>query len=552
MQVKQRLDALTSLRFVAAMMIVIGHAYPIFGSRVATLMPLNQGVSFFFVLSGFILAWNYPALTDSHARRSFLLARFARIWPLHVVTCFLWIALIFNFDRATHFPGASGFLRLTANLMLLQVWVPMPKWGLSFNGVSWSISAELFFYAMFPLLIFYWRQHWHRLLAVQAFVVVLFVGIATSYSLPAADTYPGVGLLGLIYFNPLVRILEFSVGIALSYTVRCIIASGFQLPRAQWLLLEIAVLVAVFIGLLAAANFSGIAQALGEPAAYYFSHEGLWLLWALLIGVFALRHGPVAQLMSLRIAVFLGEISFAMYLCHAILIHYLENYTVQIQAFGAWGYMAFWVWVLGFAALLFIGVETPFRKFVLQAVRQREVLSVLREHFRAKEVAALLLLACMAGAMYFLRPSTIVKLDEREVSILLQPSSELLANSPGAIFDGRYEIVGLRVQDKGANVVQVQVLLRALQTMRANDVLALHLNDHDGKFLGNFDARLDFGRTAIPAGTSWIKAFEVPRALFERTASLGLAMYANPSNLFEANGGERDWDGRRLVFPLAH
>ncbi len=556
MQVKQRLDPLTSLRFVAAMMIVVGHAHTIFASKLAMLMPLGQGVSFFFVLSGFILAWNYPVLTDWAERRRFWLARFARIWPLHLVTCLLWIALIFDFDRAAHFPGREGLIQLAANLMLLQTWVPVHDWDLSFNGVSWSISVEFFFYALFPLLIVSWGKHWHRLLAVQVTVAVVFIAIGAYFSLPANEDSPGIGLLGLIKFNPLVRVLEFTIGIALSPLVRRVAAAGVpqRLAGTQWLALEILALAGTTVALLAAANFSGIGRALGVPTEYYFQVQGLAPLWALLIGIFALSRGPVARLLSLRLAVFLGEISFALYLSHAMLIHYLENYKAQFQSFTTLGYAVFWVWALTFAALLFIGVEAPCRKCILQGAKQKNWLVALSDHFRTKEIGALLALTVMVGAMYFLRPSTIVQLDTNEVEAFLQSLPEEVAVPKGASFDHRYGIVAVRTHETNAGTVEVRVLLQALQTMRVNDMLALHLNDRDGKMMPDHsDKRLDFGRAAIPSGTRWIQTFEVPNASLKRATSFGLAMFSAspPRILLDGANGERDWDGKRLILPLS-
>jgi peptidoglycan/LPS O-acetylase OafA/YrhL len=79
------LRGLTSLRFFAAAMIVVGHGAGEFGFQLDAdaLFALNTGVSFFFVLSGFILYYNYPVLPDRAAVSRFYLARFARIWPLH-------------------------------------------------------------------------------------------------------------------------------------------------------------------------------------------------------------------------------------------------------------------------------------------------------------------------------------------------------------------------------------------------------------------------------------------------------------------------------------
>src|SRR5690242_19654398 len=87
---QKKLYALTSLRFVAAALIVLGHSQGTFGIPKDAWAPfvMSQGVSFFFVLSGFILTYVYPSLKLFGIRR-FLLARFARIWPAHITAFIL-------------------------------------------------------------------------------------------------------------------------------------------------------------------------------------------------------------------------------------------------------------------------------------------------------------------------------------------------------------------------------------------------------------------------------------------------------------------------------
>ena len=86
----KKLDPLTSLRFFAAAMIVIGHSHRLIGSlNLANTFSLAQGVSFFFVLSGFILAYNYPSLPTKSDVLHFFKARIARIWPAHVAAIIL-------------------------------------------------------------------------------------------------------------------------------------------------------------------------------------------------------------------------------------------------------------------------------------------------------------------------------------------------------------------------------------------------------------------------------------------------------------------------------
>ena len=553
----QKLDALTSLRFIAAAMIVIGHAHPLFGSLgIANAAPLGQGVSFFFVLSGFILAYNYPRLEGVGAVRKFWLARFARVWPLHAVMLVLWIALIFNFDRQSYFPGMEGLVRLGTNTLLLQAWVPLPLWSLSFNGVSWSLSVEFFFYALFPLLVRYWSSSWHWLLMAQIGVVVLIIAISSILNLHGADNYSGVGLLGMIYFNPIVRLLEFSVGISVVFLVRKINALELALSRWQWFLLEVLAVAGCVFSLLAAANFSGIEHALGRAAAYYFTREGLWLFFAVLIGVFALSRGPLSKILGARPFVFLGEISFALYLCHALVIHYLQPYETSLREAGGVGYFLFWILLLFLSTILFFGVEKPARAMILRRGRE----PTRREHdpdFSPRPwgsggrpaVALLSLLGVAVCAMVF-RPSMIEPIDEANVSRFLhERGTHQIAG--GATFDKRYHVVAYRTQAVAGDNVELQFLMRAEQDLIANDVVALHLNDEKGAmFAAPGDVVVDKAATKTGAGTYWIQRFTTTRALYDQTKSLGMAMYKNSAVLFEVSGGESDWNGRRLVLPM--
>ncbi|HDL8028536.1 TPA: acyltransferase, partial [Yersinia enterocolitica] len=116
-----KLDALTTLRFFAAAMIVIGHVHPLFGSLgITDNFVLSQGVSFFFILSGFILAYNYRTFQDNKSVKRFLVARFARIWPLHIATLTIWITLFYPNIINDFISSTEITFKLILNILLLQ------------------------------------------------------------------------------------------------------------------------------------------------------------------------------------------------------------------------------------------------------------------------------------------------------------------------------------------------------------------------------------------------------------------------------------------------
>ena len=150
-----KLNCLTSLRVFAAMLIVIHHCVPkehLLKVPVLRGMCLDHGVSFFFVLSGFILTYVYHGMQPT-GYRDFFVARFARLWPAHIAT------LALGFILGSYSPGNGVYLAL--NAAMLQSWWPVSPCYFSYNALSWSISTEFAFYLAFPFLIRNFRSTWH-------------------------------------------------------------------------------------------------------------------------------------------------------------------------------------------------------------------------------------------------------------------------------------------------------------------------------------------------------------------------------------------------------
>src|SRR5580704_11495728 len=169
-----RLNALTTLRFLAALHVVLFHM------RVTGVLPGGPwwyqnfssvgyiGVNLFFVLSGFILVYTYANTTVSPRR--FWQARFARIYPAYALSLLLSAPFFFFAVRYLDIPFlAWSKQHLVAacvlTLTLLQSW--FPEAALTWNAVCWSLSVEAFFYLAFPLLLLWNREFTSRSLFYQ-------------------------------------------------------------------------------------------------------------------------------------------------------------------------------------------------------------------------------------------------------------------------------------------------------------------------------------------------------------------------------------------------
>lgn len=365
---KSKIDSLTSLRFFAAAAIVVYHASGHFGIPVDNLKPfvLDQGVSFFFVLSGFILTMVYgeklkaDSADRSKAVGAFIVARIARIWPLHLATL-----LIFALLLPSHFWASLTPAHFLASFFLVQSWIPVNAFNFAFNGVSWSLSAELFFYLVFPLLVINYERNWLRNLALTFVPIPVFAFLANYYQLPYQPSET-VGFHGLLYVSPFARVFEFALGIAVFAWAGK--AAG-RLAGANFLTgtaIEAAVLALTYFITYKSEKLSLFLSRLshlGEPAHTWLSHGGtVALSFALLIIVFSFSRGLFSRLLSMRALVYLGEISFSIYLVHRLLLHYYYDHFATIGGAGA---IALYCSVLLVSShLLYELVECPCRTFI--------------------------------------------------------------------------------------------------------------------------------------------------------------------------------------------
>jgi peptidoglycan/LPS O-acetylase OafA/YrhL len=298
------LPALTGLRFIAAAFILIHHSAG-FGLKPPPLL-YDHGVSFFFVLSGFILAYIHPRLDGLRGAAMFLWNRLSRIWPAHVAM--LAVALTVLHEPVTWM--------LPLNAALVHAWMPAGASYFSYNDVSWSVSTELAFYIAFPFFISRWRQTYWWKIALAISIVAATIVLCDIFRLGDFQPDSTITAHGLIYISPLGRILEFVTGIACCSVFRWLwtrAPGGFLLFTA----IEFACVAALYFTLTGGLvePFIGIAS---DGFMIWLGHSSSLPSCALLIIVFAFGRGALSKLVSTRLLILLGEVSFSLYLTHRI------------------------------------------------------------------------------------------------------------------------------------------------------------------------------------------------------------------------------------------
>jgi peptidoglycan/LPS O-acetylase OafA/YrhL len=364
------LRALTGLRFVAALHVLVFHCTPWQSWRGPAFIRAIAGsgyvaVSLFFVLSGFILTYVHCGAGAPALRRSrFYASRFARIYPAYAFALAL-VAPFFTV-HTIRTQGAAVFVEESVAVATL-VQAHFPSLALAWNPPGWSLSAEAFFYALFPFVaprLVACRQWVALLVAVLSYALCL--GVPLTYLKLAPDgpiqpTHESLAFwLSAVRYSPVARFPEFVIGIVVGryYLDSSVVRTS---NRAMGLCSLVAS--AAIVGVLARAS----------AISYPVLHNGLLApLFALLIVSLAAGAGPLAWCLGTRPAMALGEASYSLYVLHVPLVILWSKAVLllfgypPLPSFGSTA--AFLVFAVVAALLCQRHVERPLRRLTLVAL----------------------------------------------------------------------------------------------------------------------------------------------------------------------------------------
>lgn len=453
-----RIDSLTGLRFIAALLVFVHHFQGRFGFTGTGLPLANNAVSFFFVLSGFILTLVYARRFEGSSRSasvsaadviSFLKKRFARLWPLHFVCLLICVATVryLNLD----------FWVIVTNLFLVHSWTGHAPYVTGLNNVSWSISTELFFCFAFPLLVmrgyhgFLWR---YGFLILATLGCLILLNFAISY-----DWISKRSLILTIQANPLMRLLEFATGILTAYLFTRApkrIDRGVSTDTA----FEIGALGLVVTWWVFFFKLDVLTVVFSAPMIGHALSTWMWFcsaapLFGIVIWTFARSNGLISKFMASPAMVHLGEISFAFYMIHMLVMRVIDLEGDPFLITGTLAIVLSLVASLAAAELLYQLVEMPCKdgmnallngrtrdSFVKSAQAIRQVL------FKPLTAIAALALMAVAG---FVHQNSLTKYEQAKIRQIVQESSE---THKQVDFDGVAQLHGclLNVDDNSIKV----------------------------------------------------------------------------------------------------
>jgi peptidoglycan/LPS O-acetylase OafA/YrhL len=368
---KPSLPALTGVRTILALNIVFFHFTP---PHMKYLYPVINSsyvfVGFFFLLSGFVLSYNYadrPRLDKG----TFYLARFARLYPVYLLSLAISLKML---QAEWHVRSHEEFWRgVILTPMLMQGW--NQSLATFWNTVGWTLSAEVALYLAFPYLVklLPWPKTATRLAVMLLAVWAIGLIPHTIYLLTNPDHLPaapdrysyGVWLRTLKY-TPMAYLCTFVAGMVLGKLQTAVTWSN---RKRMWLTTASLAALVVFFG------------ALVTRTPYVLLHGGLLVpLFSVLVLGLSGEHW-LASAFSWRPIVLLGETTFCLYLLHFNTMNLIRLYQVPqrlgIGVLDPWiSYLA----VLAVAAAATYWVEQPARKWIL--ARVQDTRSVTKENVR--------------------------------------------------------------------------------------------------------------------------------------------------------------------------
>ncbi len=341
MDIKKQINSLTGVRFIAAMWVVCFH----FSGHLKELLPIlnplqslfshgSSAVLFFFILSGFILSYNYFPSYKYINHLDFIWRRFCRIWPVHTAMIILFYVLfLVCFTLGISIPMDSfNYGLLLPEISMVRTWY---NFELLMNKPAWSIHAEWFaYFVIFPLAFYFFNKRRGILIVVVPVIILAIFGYFPFYQIPSSATY---------------IILPFLAGAGI-YQLK----NNFPLfDKAQYLSL-ISIVGIVFC-----------LQYINQASIF---RAGLYIFFGALIFSLSYEKCIISKLLSSKFFVYGGIISYSLYMSHYLIdfIYYpifARLHLVNPLAKSAAGILMLLA-TLGLAAFFYHFIEEPSHRFL--------------------------------------------------------------------------------------------------------------------------------------------------------------------------------------------
>ncbi len=351
-----RIESLTFLRFIAAVIVVFFH----FGRNTdmaKTLQPFiisgPQMVTFFFVLSGFVMVVSQYHKNQSLSR--YYLARMARIAPIYLLALAIMAYFFYGY-------GKNDVLGLWLSVGFLQAW--FPPYPLSYNDPGWSLSVEMFFYLIFPALLFMLKN---SSITSAKFLIgsVLFYVFSQMVliNLITGDFNRGYQTFSfdLIYYFPLSHLSSFILGAAIGVLyVKKSDQWRSSGPMSYVFIITAAVLCYLLLqhtGWLI--RMSGVA--LNDVPGFYA------LFFMLLILSIACAKNAITTMLSLPILVLLGEASYGVYILQKpVFMIYMTYISESLGLASGYDFYVYLTLLIVIAVISLYLIERPAKRFIMK------------------------------------------------------------------------------------------------------------------------------------------------------------------------------------------
>ena len=371
---KQILPILDLFRLFAALLVVLVHYEIIFGQFVVYGSLGTTALSWFFILSGFIITYSYPDFDSFSDLKRFYVHRFVRIYPVYFLAVLVSAIFVSGgvtalgdqffeqvrrpFEISYDLPQAKDAefwaLSTLRHLTFTQSLSSVETLKLVFNGPLWSLVLEVYFYLAFPLLLILLKP----MKSLSRIVIALIFGyvlqfLLIQYFLPDVESFNVMNLNVPIYTNPAIRGLEFVFGMLL-YKAFALLPSITRREKHT----STPLLMAIF-GYL-------VINAVGEnfiPYQYSMFFSAVPVV-ALLVFILARTHWyPVG--IGNKLCLWAGGISYVLYCFHWPLMEMVRFWNIVPQSVAfPYHLIILILFLLLVSHLIYRWIETPIRRLL--------------------------------------------------------------------------------------------------------------------------------------------------------------------------------------------